>query len=328
MPKRTSGKARGGASGHDSKAAKPAKKRRTPGKKATAAEACRGEAEARQAREMAQAGPGKDRSMSRWYLTVQFPVRWLKSGAQLDAARMFRGKVDGQSHDSETRPFFRTASAEAAQELVRLFQAEYGQSKATEARPRFSAVAEVDLPTTDRVRHAEAAERVAEDAEQADCWTDGPRYPEGIRGVLAHWHDRATRWLRLMGEAPKAPPASISGAEQTAPAGTSQQEQSAGGDVPDERGFVADPSERAPPIPDDGKPFYKPMYFKQRRIGDELLRRNANDGKKYVESRVRRIRRKPVSGTGKRPVYWYSEPDAKRCWPDKFAGGKSGPAKS
>lgn len=113
--------------------------------------------------------------------------------------------MEGQSHDPKKRAFFLAPSEQAAQELVRLFQAEYGQPKAAEARPRFSAVAEVDLPTTARVLYAEAVKRVAHDAELADCWTDGPRYPEGTRGVLARWHDRATEWLRLLEPTPESP---------------------------------------------------------------------------------------------------------------------------
>jgi hypothetical protein len=70
--------------------------------------------------------------------------------------------------------------------------------------------------------------------------------------------------------------------------------------------------------PDDGSPFYKPSYFAQWDIGDEQLRRRQNSGKKYVEGKVRRKKQKPVSGKAKRPVYWYSEPDARKCWPHLF----------
>jgi len=71
--------------------------------------------------------------------------------------------------------------------------------------------------------------------------------------------------------------------------------------------------------PGDGKPFYKPKYFAQQwDIDDELLRRNAITGKQYTEGKVRRIEKKPASGKGKRAVYWYSEPDARRRWPDRF----------
>jgi hypothetical protein len=72
--------------------------------------------------------------------------------------------------------------------------------------------------------------------------------------------------------------------------------------------------------PDDGGPFYKPAYFSRWAIGDELLRRNASDEKEYTEGRVRRQRKRPANGKGGRAVYWYSEPDARRRWPDRFAG--------
>jgi hypothetical protein len=68
-----------------------------------------------------------------------------------------------------------------------------------------------------------------------------------------------------------------------------------------------------------GKPFYKPKYFEQWNIGGELLRRNAtNDGDTYVEGKVRRTPKEPAGGMGKRPVYWYSESDARKRWPDRF----------
>lgn len=69
---------------------------------------------------------------------------------------------------------------------------------------------------------------------------------------------------------------------------------------------------------DDGRPFYKPAYFEQWNIGNELLRRNGTNGKKCVEGKVRRVKRKPATGKGKRRVYWYSEPDARKRWPDRF----------
>jgi hypothetical protein len=67
-----------------------------------------------------------------------------------------------------------------------------------------------------------------------------------------------------------------------------------------------------------GAPFYKPSYFKQWYIGDDLLRRNATNGKKYVEGKVRRVKKAPARGKGKRGVYWYSEPDTRKRWPEKF----------
>jgi hypothetical protein len=88
------------------------------------------------------------------------------------------------------------------------------------------------------------------------------------------------------------------------------------------RGLPPAGSETPPPLTPDaaapGEPFYKPKYFQQWDIDDELLRRNAVTGKQYTESKVRRIKKKPASGKGKRAVYWYSEPDARRCWPDLF----------
>jgi hypothetical protein len=92
--------------------------------------------------------------------------------------------------------------------------------------------------------------------------------------------------------------------------------------------------------PADGDPFYKPAFFKKWNIGDELLRRNATDAQEYAEGKVRRQRKQPSSTTAKspaqvkrgkgdpRPVYWYSEPDARRRWPEKFAGGKDSPSQS
>jgi hypothetical protein len=72
-----------------------------------------------------------------------------------------------------------------------------------------------------------------------------------------------------------------------------------------------------PPAADDGSPFYKPSYFKKYNIGDELLRRNATGGRKYAPGKVRRINKQP--SRDKRKFYWYSEPDARRCWPHRFA---------
>ena len=74
-----------------------------------------------------------------------------------------------------------------------------------------------------------------------------------------------------------------------------------------------------PEIADVGKPFYKPAHFRQWKIGDELLRRNATDDKKYIEGKVRRVKKEPASGKGKRAVYWYSFPDVRKRWPEKFA---------
>ena len=79
---------------------------------------------------------------------------------------------------------------------------------------------------------------------------------------------------------------------------------------------------------DDGSPFYKPSYFQTWGIGDELLRRNSTDKKKYVEGKVRRLKKKPSTGKGKRAVYWYSEPDTRKCWPDKFATVENQSAKA
>ena len=67
----------------------------------------------------------------------------------------------------------------------------------------------------------------------------------------------------------------------------------------------------------DGSPFYKPAHFKQYNIGDELLRRNATSGKRYVPGKVRRINKQ--TRRGKRGFYWYSEPDARACWPHRFS---------
>ena len=69
---------------------------------------------------------------------------------------------------------------------------------------------------------------------------------------------------------------------------------------------------------DDGRPFYRPAYFKRWNIGDDHLRKNAIDKGEYIEGKVRRDPKNPASGKGKRPVYWYSEPDARKRWPDKF----------
>ena len=79
-----------------------------------------------------------------------------------------------------------------------------------------------------------------------------------------------------------------------------------------------------PESPDDGGPFYKPAHFTKWNIGGELVRRNSTDGKKYIEGKVRRQKQAPRTGKkAKRPTYWYSEPDAKKCWPDKFASAKA-----
>jgi len=94
--------------------------------------------------------------------------------------------------------------------------------------------------------------------------------------------------------------------------------------------------------PDDRDPFYKPVYFKQSNIGDELLRRNATDLKEYTEGKVRRQRKQPSSTTRKspakgkrgkgkgraRPVYWYSEPDGRKRWLHLFAETKESLPKS
>jgi hypothetical protein len=102
----------------------------------------------------------------------------------------------------------------------------------------------------------------------------------------------------------------------------------------------ADTAEQPPA--DDGTPFYKPSHFKQWNVGDELLRKNATDLKKFTEGKVRRQRKRPSSTTAKspakgkrrkgkvrtRPVYWYSEPDARKRWPDRFAATPETPPKS
>jgi hypothetical protein len=78
------------------------------------------------------------------------------------------------------------------------------------------------------------------------------------------------------------------------------------------------PPDAAEPAEEDGGPFYKPHYFDRFHIGDELLRRNATDSQQYVPGKVRRRDQQTVEG--KRAVYWYSEPDARRRWPDRFVG--------
>jgi len=84
-----------------------------------------------------------------------------------------------------------------------------------------------------------------------------------------------------------------------------------------------------PPAKDDGSPFYKPAYFKQWHIGDELLRRNATNSKKYTPGKVRRQKQSPRTGSkGKQSTYWYSEPDVKRAWPERFATFKDPPTKA
>jgi len=96
------------------------------------------------------------------------------------------------------------------------------------------------------------------------------------------------------------------------------------------------------PWADDGAPFYKPSYFTQWNIGDDLLRKNVTDSKEYTEGKVRRQKKKPSSTTGKPPakgkrlkskgrhraVFWYSEPDARKRWPERFAETKKSLPKS
>jgi hypothetical protein len=78
----------------------------------------------------------------------------------------------------------------------------------------------------------------------------------------------------------------------------------------------------SPAGPDDGTPFYKPAYFAEYgNIGDELLRRNATNGSRYVVGKVRRQLKNPPRREGKRPVYWYSQPDVRKCWPERFTDG-------
>jgi hypothetical protein len=73
---------------------------------------------------------------------------------------------------------------------------------------------------------------------------------------------------------------------------------------------------------DTGEPFYKPKYFDQWIIGAELLRKNATDHAVYTPGRVRRVRKTSSTGAGKRPVYWYSWPDACKRWPDRIKLGE------
>jgi hypothetical protein len=103
------------------------------------------------------------------------------------------------------------------------------------------------------------------------------------------------------------------------------------------------------PLAGDGSPFYKPAYFQKWKISDELLRRNTTDGKAFKESKVRRRNIMPSNSTIKlsanrtakprtgkrvgtkgkpRPVYWYSEPDARKRWPEKFSVVEKQPPKT
>jgi hypothetical protein len=102
------------------------------------------------------------------------------------------------------------------------------------------------------------------------------------------------------------------------------------------------------PAVDNGAPFYKPSYFTKWNIGDELLRRNGTDEIAFTQGKVRRKRQSPSGGElampakktakkakkgrstkGKpRPVYWYSEPDTRKRWPDRFAATTGAPPKS
>ena len=66
-------------------------------------------------------------------------------------------------------------------------------------------------------------------------------------------------------------------------------------------------------ISTSGEPYCKPIYFKKFNIGDDLLRRNAVDTSEYTPGKVRRKRR-----TADVNSYQYSEPDAKKRWPEKF----------
>ena len=68
---------------------------------------------------------------------------------------------------------------------------------------------------------------------------------------------------------------------------------------------------------DDGSPFFPPRHFGNKHdIGAELLRRNATDETAYVNGKVRRVNKQTLKG--KRVVHWYSEPDARKRWPDHF----------
>lgn len=71
---------------------------------------------------------------------------------------------------------------------------------------------------------------------------------------------------------------------------------------------------------DDGSPFCKPLHFRQWNIGDEALRKSATDETEYV---VGKVRRKKRNAEGKSDVFGYSEPDAKKLWPEKFITTKT-----
>jgi hypothetical protein len=98
-----------------------------------------------------------------------------------------------------------------------------------------------------------------------------------------------------------------------------------------------------------GSPFYKPAYFQKWKISDDLLRRNAIDGSVFKAGKVRRQNITPSNSTIKlpanrtakprkgkristkgkpRPVYWYSEPDARKRWPEKFSAVQKQPPKT
>lgn len=72
---------------------------------------------------------------------------------------------------------------------------------------------------------------------------------------------------------------------------------------------------------EDGEPFWKPKHFTQWDIGDELLRRNCHSGEEWVKGKVRR-RPLPNSKAGKHARREYSEPDARKVWPERFAVGE------
>jgi len=73
-------------------------------------------------------------------------------------------------------------------------------------------------------------------------------------------------------------------------------------------------------LPGDGSPFYKPIYFMNWDIGDELLRRNSTDEQAHRPGKVRRQKQAPRNGKKPaRATYHYSELDARRLWPEKFA---------
>lgn len=67
----------------------------------------------------------------------------------------------------------------------------------------------------------------------------------------------------------------------------------------------------------DGEPFWKPKHFVDTwGIPAEGLRRHKVESHEFVQGKVRCVNKQTDSG--KRAVYWYSEPDARRLWSHKF----------